>query len=46
VQMGSLQLSNVICECLTQKLRGGGCMLIMKETLWKNNRNLVKDVPM
>jgi len=32
------------------KVRGrgrgaGGCVLVMKETLWKNNLNLVKDVP-
>jgi len=26
--------------------RGGNNVLIMKETLWKNNLNCVKDVPM
>ena len=26
VQMGSVQLSNVMCECLTQKLEGWLCV--------------------
>jgi hypothetical protein len=26
--------------------KGGKCVLIMKDTLWKNNLNCVKDVPM